>query len=384
MSQGNRPPWLKPLAAEGAAEPVGERTVVGIDATRATTPEAPPSAPPPEIQATLLVRKAGSVGNLNLSNDNVTFSIGNSREESEIHLNDPIISKRQLVIVRIGREFVMVDCGVKDLVRFDGIMARQVVIPVNVRCIITMGSSVLVFNSKELPASPPGLPTGLMARSGHFVPDSQLPEGGATIDVGGQICTTTRAPVVIGGYEGCDIVVPARGQEVQPYMAMFFWTHEGLFVKAMALDAVTVGGRPVEDVVYVDTEEKIEILGTPVKIERQGNWRDRCAQMLPEADFKFASFGFTSLNPSAVKSFTVPAEGNPLTLGRSATCDIFMDETSVSRVHAQVIPSGKSFYLIDNYSSNGTYVNDVRITKRRIRAGDIVEFGRNAFVVHYA
>ncbi len=70
-------------------------------------------------------------------------------------------------------------------------------------------------------------------------------------------------------------------------------------------------------------------------------------------------------------------------VGRSQTTDVTLDDGAVSREHIQLVPSGKSCQLIDNYSSNGCYVNNEKVTKARLRAGDLIEVGRSIFVVHF-
>lgn len=378
MAQGNKPPWLKPYAMKDNPEPLGEQTITGISAPRAV----PPAEKPVNIHASLLIRKGGNVSNVNLSNDQLTLSLGNSREESEIHIADPTISKRQLVIMRLVREFLIIDCGVNDMVRVDGIPSRQTVVPVGARALITMGSTAMVFTSEEDNAADVARPQYKAPRPGAYVDVDQLPVAELVINPESSAKVSTGNPILFGGAEQCDVVISDR--DVLPYHAIMFWGPEGVSLMPLSNDGVAVNKANIEDVVVLKPEDKITICGRDVTFVLKGDWQARGEQLYPARDFQFRQFAFTSLNVQTLPSFTVPCEGEAMTLGRSPTCDISLDETSVSRVHAQVIPSGKSFYLIDNYSSNGTFVNDVKISKRRVRAGDIVEFGRNPFIVHYA
>jgi len=45
------------------------------------------------------------------------------------------------------------------------------------------------------------------------------------------------------------------------------------------------------------------------------------------------------------------------TVGRHPEADIFFDDVTVSRRHAEITRSGTSFELVDQRSLNGTYVN---------------------------
>jgi len=64
-----------------------------------------------------------------------------------------------------------------------------------------------------------------------------------------------------------------------------------------------------------------------------------------------------------------------LTFGRLPECTITFDDTNVSREHAEICPDGDGFVLTDLGSTNGTTVNGVAITSRRLDDGDIVSLG---------
>ena len=69
-----------------------------------------------------------------------------------------------------------------------------------------------------------------------------------------------------------------------------------------------------------------------------------------------------------------------LTIGRGPNCSIRFDpgiERIASKQHAFIEARNDGFYLTDNKSLNGTFVNDQRIERTRIRSGDRVQFGRN-------
>ncbi|MCX6129877.1 MAG: GGDEF domain-containing protein [Proteobacteria bacterium] len=67
-------------------------------------------------------------------------------------------------------------------------------------------------------------------------------------------------------------------------------------------------------------------------------------------------------------------------VGRSPTVEIVVNEQSVSRAHAQCQQQDDDIYVADLGSSNGTYVNDKKITGRQIlRDGDIIRLGNIVF-----
>jgi pSer/pThr/pTyr-binding forkhead associated (FHA) protein len=73
-------------------------------------------------------------------------------------------------------------------------------------------------------------------------------------------------------------------------------------------------------------------------------------------------------------------EGNT-TVGRHPESDIFLNDVTVSRHHCRFGSQGDSLTVEDSGSTNGTYVNDERVDRAELVAGDEVLIGRFHFVV---
>jgi pSer/pThr/pTyr-binding forkhead associated (FHA) protein len=72
------------------------------------------------------------------------------------------------------------------------------------------------------------------------------------------------------------------------------------------------------------------------------------------------------------------------TVGRHPDSDIFLDDVTVSRRHAQFRRSDDGFVVADVGSLNGTYVNRDRIDETALRAGDEVQVGKYRLIFHPA
>lgn len=68
-------------------------------------------------------------------------------------------------------------------------------------------------------------------------------------------------------------------------------------------------------------------------------------------------------------------EGPPVIVGRREGCDVTLADSSVSRRHAKMEYSGGTWVVSDLGSTNGTYVNGVRINRKELSPGDYVKFG---------
>ncbi|MBX3131151.1 MAG: GGDEF domain-containing protein [Polyangiaceae bacterium] len=65
-----------------------------------------------------------------------------------------------------------------------------------------------------------------------------------------------------------------------------------------------------------------------------------------------------------------------LDIGRGASCGLQLDADSVSRQHACIRWDGSAHHVVDLKSTNGTYVNEVRITDHLLSDGDRVQIGK--------
>lgn len=66
-------------------------------------------------------------------------------------------------------------------------------------------------------------------------------------------------------------------------------------------------------------------------------------------------------------------------IGRGSGCDLRLPDASVSHRHASLQPKGTDYVLVDEGSTNGTFVGGVRLaprTSRALRSGDHIRIGR--------
>ena len=63
-------------------------------------------------------------------------------------------------------------------------------------------------------------------------------------------------------------------------------------------------------------------------------------------------------------------------IGRSPECEVFLDDVTVSRRHAELVRDGETFSIRDLGSLNGTYVNRRRIESAVLEDDDEVQIGK--------
>jgi pSer/pThr/pTyr-binding forkhead associated (FHA) protein len=70
----------------------------------------------------------------------------------------------------------------------------------------------------------------------------------------------------------------------------------------------------------------------------------------------------------------------PIThIGRGLVADVRLEDSHVSRRHAIVALRGEGARVLDDRSSNGTFVNGRAVTVAHLTDGDVLRFGRAVF-----
>lgn len=62
-------------------------------------------------------------------------------------------------------------------------------------------------------------------------------------------------------------------------------------------------------------------------------------------------------------------------VGRSNLCELTVNDNNVSRVHCRLVKSDGHWKLLDENSTNGTYVNGVRARDKTLKDGDQIQLG---------
>jgi hypothetical protein len=72
----------------------------------------------------------------------------------------------------------------------------------------------------------------------------------------------------------------------------------------------------------------------------------------------------------------VTLDHDVVTVGRNVDCDVFLDDVTVSRQHAEFVSDGAVTSVRDVGSLNGTFVNRSRIEAVELASGDVIQVGK--------
>jgi hypothetical protein len=71
----------------------------------------------------------------------------------------------------------------------------------------------------------------------------------------------------------------------------------------------------------------------------------------------------------------VPISGQRVTIGRLSSCNVTIEDSTVSREHAALVRRGDRWWVVDLGSTNGTSVNGVQAAEQPVAVGDRIELG---------
>ncbi len=83
---------------------------------------------------------------------------------------------------------------------------------------------------------------------------------------------------------------------------------------------------------------------------------------------------FTILNGES-RSETFSVSDLPLMIGRGTDKNVVLKDDRVSRAHARIELRGEKVFIVDQGSSNGTFVNESLVSEQELKPGDVIRLG---------
>ena len=79
----------------------------------------------------------------------------------------------------------------------------------------------------------------------------------------------------------------------------------------------------------------------------------------------------------------VPLNKEETRIGRDPECEIPIDNVGISRVHAIIRFRNNQAWILDNKSSNGTYVDGKAVIERMLSDGDEIQIGKYLLIYDF-
>jgi len=176
----------------------------------------------------------------------------------------------------------------------------------------------------------------------------------------------------------CDLVVPNHWQGCSRLQGELHWESGGWVIQdgvagsASANGTFRADGRPLRSPEELGAIHELTLLIGKVPDERI---RIQIQGLEPPAAVRKAT------TPPAQAPITLSAvQQGTLSIGRQSSCNIFLDDPTVSRVHALLRPEGNGTALLEDRSSNGLFIDGKKAGRvSRIAPGADVRIGRGRF-----
>ena len=319
--------------------------------------------------------------NFRIPQDKDLFIIGKG-EHCDITLNDQSVSTEQIAVLRLGNQCFFMDRGSLDCVSFNGVKSRQAVIPQEGRMIIKVGKTLIVYIGISSKNYNDEKSTVTLQRSLAAVAEYPAnPEAELLLKSKSGEVASAGVPILVGSHKVCDYKVNG----IEPFHYYIYFTHQGIFIEDLThgKPGIKVNDINALGAIPVLEDRTISIASFKMYLYVYGSIESRCNSLYKNHQEK-PELALTLLSNPEAGLLVLPKSANKLSVGREESCDLFLDDASISRVHAHLQVRDKGLNISDNNSSNGTFHNLHKVEKVTAHPGDIVEFGSAAFLLHYA
>jgi len=105
----------------------------------------------------------------------------------------------------------------------------------------------------------------------------------------------------------------------------------------------------------------------------------RSGEVAPEGETRVEGriLGTLTLSTGGQLGKSYPIGEKGLVIGREPSqCEIVISDSNVSRVHAWVTVEKGEVVVIDRGSTNGTFVNNSKVEKAKLKSGDVIQMGQ--------
>lgn len=182
----------------------------------------------------------------------------------------------------------------------------------------------------------------------------------------------------VGSAPDSDIVL--RGEGILPQHAELHVTANGVMLKVLRDAPTTVNQRPVDGLISLRPDDVIGFGPVTASIVAMETTQAGARTATPVID----DVGTTTVR-AALPKYALRAQNGrmlgrtfPLTgatvIGRSAECQLRVEDSSLSRKHAKLIPTNEGVVVEDLGSTNGSFVNGTRVQRTVAKAGDEIGF----------
>jgi pSer/pThr/pTyr-binding forkhead associated (FHA) protein len=304
------------------------------------------------------------------SENKQVIKIGKDSQIVDVTLHDEQESEDIQLTVRLtGRQWFIIETGVKNITSINGIKRRQAVLKQNSSCFLEIGSTQVILTTvKEGQKN-----DAILDIMDHNI--FVLKNGSQSKEF------PLHKTILIGSNPVCDVIL-RKGPEFAAVIAAY---GKKLYLHSIFGEKVFANRTQVTKPMPISHESELVIEDLKLTVELPSDNRQAIGfSKLPDYSEARLCLHEIKDNGNPGMKIIMPPKGRSVFIGRDEGNYFSLDDKKVSRKHAQFIIYENSMLVLDCYSTNGTFINNKRVGKTRIHPGDMLRMGDLNFLVNYS
>ncbi|NOY75502.1 MAG: FHA domain-containing protein [Kiritimatiellaeota bacterium] len=316
-----------------------------------------------------------------------TVSIGAEGMGNEIEISGDDVDNQHMTAKKFNGRWYLMEVGKKDLTRVNGVPARQAVLALNESVAVSIGGNPLVFDYSMGRGGNAVLTAGHPGPSDFHIEDSK----GLKFPFSAETACLVGANPLCGLCTGATLFLDNFTQSSdkhffkRQFIGVFSVINSRLMFASFD-ESLTLDGKPALSPQSVSDGSELAVGQSTIKLNVPSELTGPEPVEVPDSPGESVLALLPVSDPNNVlPDIEIPASMRSITIGRSSkVSDVVILEPNLSRKHSQCIIYDKTIMLFDCGSSNGTFVNGEKITKKTIHLGDTVSFGDVSYFFCYA
>ena len=143
-----------------------------------------------------------------------------------------------------------------------------------------------------------------------------------------------------------------------------------VFVANNTLKYMATGGKQINKIKEIEMTKRTQVM-EPKQAQANGSSRTQILEETPEPT------AWLVVKGSKGEGRSFPVNQGETLIGRSDDCQVRIpdDDAGASRIHAKLQRRPLGTFVYDCGSTNGTLVNGELVPSKKLKAGDVIEWG---------
>jgi len=323
--------------------------------------------PCPSPALVVYLQERGSWTQLQYAKDQTFLRIG-SEQGCDITLPSADAEKIHAILRQIDGRWHLMESAHERKMLINGMKRPQAVLGKGASCLVKIGSrAMIVSNPKE---------GGASDRTGLELP----PDKSYTLKlVEEETVQPIEESVLIGSSPDCKV----RTQGTAEFLGLIFNYSKRLYVCSVeGGDAgLKADGLPADQPRHLKHRSLVTFGKDELcMVEYPDEIREAIGFTLMPA-FSGHLALMEIIGSSAGQKLILPGSGRSISIGRSPDNHFVVESPKMSRKHAQLVVYDNCVMILDNASTNGTFLEGERIMKKMLHPGETVQFGDKKYLL---